>query len=100
MNSIHEIGVGDDAVPGELRVEQLEFRRVGTDVENRADGPPATRCHQHEMSGAPREAANAQRVPGGLTTIAEKSLGAVAKAGTTAMTEVYRYAEPMTTRAL
>lgn len=35
---------------------------------------------------------------GGLTTIAEKSLGAVAKAGTTAMTEVYQYAEPMTTK--
>jgi altronate hydrolase len=33
---------------------------------------------------------------GGLTTIAEKSLGAVAKAGSTAMTEVYEYAEPMT----
>jgi len=31
-----------------------------------------------------------------LTTIAEKSLGAVAKAGSTAMTEVYEYAEPMT----
>jgi altronate hydrolase len=30
---------------------------------------------------------------GGLTTIAEKSLGAVAKAGSTAMTEVYEYAE-------
>jgi altronate hydrolase len=33
---------------------------------------------------------------GGLTTIAEKSLGAVAKAGSTAMTEVYEYAEPIT----
>lgn len=33
---------------------------------------------------------------GGLTTIAEKSLGAVAKAGATAMTEVYEYAQPMT----
>jgi altronate hydrolase len=33
---------------------------------------------------------------GGLTTIAEKSLGAVAKAGSTAMTEVFQYAEPMT----
>jgi altronate hydrolase len=32
---------------------------------------------------------------GGLTTIAEKSLGAVAKAGSTAMTEVYQYAEPI-----
>jgi altronate hydrolase len=33
---------------------------------------------------------------GGLTTIAEKSLGAVAKAGSTAMTEVYQYSEPIT----
>lgn len=35
---------------------------------------------------------------GGLTTIAEKSLGAVAKAGSTAMTEVYQYAEPITAK--
>jgi altronate hydrolase len=35
---------------------------------------------------------------GGLTTIAEKSLGAVAKAGSTAMTEVYEYAEPITSK--
>ena len=34
---------------------------------------------------------------GGLTTIAEKSLGAVAKAGTTPLVEVLRYAEPATT---
>jgi altronate hydrolase len=33
---------------------------------------------------------------GGLTTILEKSLGAVAKGGTTAMTGVYEYAEPVT----
>ncbi|AWK89585.1 UxaA family hydrolase [Azospirillum thermophilum] len=37
---------------------------------------------------------------GGLTTILEKSLGAVAKAGTTALTEVYRYAEPVTAKGL
>jgi altronate dehydratase len=35
---------------------------------------------------------------GGLTTIAEKSLGAVAKAGSTAMNEVYQYAEPITAK--
>ncbi|QDU31602.1 D-galactarate dehydratase [Anatilimnocola aggregata] len=35
---------------------------------------------------------------GGLTTIAEKSLGAVAKAGTTALSEVYQYAEPITAK--
>jgi altronate hydrolase len=33
---------------------------------------------------------------GGLTTILEKSLGAVAKGGTTNLVEVYRYAEPIT----
>jgi altronate hydrolase len=35
---------------------------------------------------------------GGLTTIYEKSLGAVAKAGSTAMTEVYQYAEAVTAK--
>jgi altronate hydrolase len=32
---------------------------------------------------------------GGLTTIYEKSLGAIAKGGTTALREVYKYAEPI-----
>ena len=35
---------------------------------------------------------------GGLTTIYEKSLGAIAKAGSTAMNEVYQYAEPVTAK--
>jgi altronate hydrolase len=35
---------------------------------------------------------------GGLTTIYEKSLGAVAKAGSTAMTAVYEYAEQVTAK--
>lgn len=33
---------------------------------------------------------------GGLTTIYEKSLGAIAKAGSTTLREVYKYAEPVT----
>ena len=33
---------------------------------------------------------------GGLTTIYEKSLGAIAKAGTSPLTAVYKYAEPIT----
>lgn len=37
---------------------------------------------------------------GGLTTILEKSLGAVAKSGSSALTGVYRYAEPITARGL
>ena len=35
---------------------------------------------------------------GGLTTILEKSLGAAAKGGTTTLTGVYRYAEPVTSK--
>jgi altronate hydrolase len=35
---------------------------------------------------------------GGLTTIYEKSLGAIAKGGSTALREVYQYAERVTTR--
>ena len=35
---------------------------------------------------------------GGLTTILEKSLGAAVKGGTTTLTGVYHYAEPITTR--
>ena len=35
---------------------------------------------------------------GGLTTIFEKSLGAVAKAGSTSLVDVYRYAEPVRSR--
>jgi altronate hydrolase len=37
---------------------------------------------------------------GGMTTIYEKSLGAIAKAGSTALREVYRYAEPVTSKGL
>lgn len=37
---------------------------------------------------------------GGLTTILEKSLGAIAKAGKTALNGVYRYAEPVTDKGL
>jgi altronate hydrolase len=37
---------------------------------------------------------------GGLTTIAEKSLGAVMKAGSTALVDVVEYAEPVTSKGL
>lgn len=37
---------------------------------------------------------------GGLTTILEKSLGAVAKSGSTPLTGVFRYAEPIDTKGL
>ncbi|MCD0500902.1 altronate dehydratase family protein [Achromobacter sp. MY14] len=37
---------------------------------------------------------------GGLTTILEKSLGAIAKSGTTNLTDVFEYAEPVRARGL
>ena len=37
---------------------------------------------------------------GGLTTIAEKSLGAIAKGGSTALVDVYQYAEPVAQKGL
>ncbi|WP_237173337.1 UxaA family hydrolase [Paracandidimonas lactea] len=37
---------------------------------------------------------------GGLTTILEKSLGAVAKAGTTNLNDVYEYAEPVSSKGM
>ncbi|TEA77946.1 UxaA family hydrolase [Allopusillimonas ginsengisoli] len=37
---------------------------------------------------------------GGLTTILEKSLGAVAKAGTTNLNDVYEYAEPVVSKGM
>lgn len=37
---------------------------------------------------------------GGLTTIYEKSLGAIAKGGSTTLNAIYRYAEPITERGL
>jgi altronate hydrolase len=37
---------------------------------------------------------------GGLTTILEKSLGAVAKGGTTNLVAVYEYAEPVSAKGI
>jgi altronate hydrolase len=50
-----------------------------------------TRRNHGEMNNNPSPGNKA----GGLTTILEKSLGAAAKGGTTTLTAVYRYAEPI-----
>src|SRR5918999_2574701 len=61
---------------------------------------PASRPIRHwarngnEMNNNPSPGNKA----GGLTTILEKSLGAVAKGGTTNLVDVYEYAEPVTAR--
>jgi altronate hydrolase len=53
-----------------------------------------TRRNRGEMNNNPSPGNKA----GGLTTILEKSLGAAAKGGTTTMTAVYEYAEPVRTK--
>ncbi|WP_020210116.1 UxaA family hydrolase [Gilvimarinus chinensis] len=55
-----------------------------------------TRVHGFELNNNPSPGNKA----GGLTTILEKSLGAQAKSGSTAMTAVYQYAEPVTKKGL
>jgi len=53
-----------------------------------------TRREKGEMNNNPSPGNKA----GGLTTILEKSLGAVAKGGTTNLVDVYEYAEPVTAK--
>src|SRR5256885_1141738 len=53
-----------------------------------------TRPNKGEMNNNPSPGNKA----GGLTTILEKSLGAVAKGGTTNLVAVYEYAEPVTAK--
>ncbi|MBM3572134.1 MAG: altronate dehydratase, partial [Alphaproteobacteria bacterium] len=53
-----------------------------------------TAANKGEMNNNPSPGNKA----GGLTTILEKSLGAVAKGGTTDLVEVYEYAEPVAAR--
>lgn len=50
--------------------------------------------HNAEMDNNP----SAGNKAGGLTTILEKSLGAIAKSGTTPMVDVYEYAQPITAK--
>jgi len=53
-----------------------------------------TRRNGNEMNNNPSPGNKA----GGLTTILEKSLGAVAKGGTTRLVDVYEYAQPVTAK--
>lgn len=55
-----------------------------------------TRLHKGDMNNNPSPGNKA----GGLTTILEKSLGAVAKAGSTGLMAVYDYAQPVTASGL
>ena len=73
------------AVSGEVGERLVERIRWWEDYTARNHG---------EMNNNPSPGNKA----GGLTTILEKSLGAVAKGGTTGLMEVYEYAEAVTTK--
>ena len=55
-----------------------------------------TAKNDQEMDNNP----SAGNKAGGLTTILEKSLGAIAKSGTTNLVDVFEYAQPVTTKGL
>lgn len=79
----------------------LHARAISKDVSNKLDArlewwEHYTRIHDMEMNNNPSPGNKA----GGLTTILEKSLGAVAKAGTSPLNDVIEYAEPVKTRGL
>ena len=54
--------------------------------------------HRRASSGEMNNNPSPGNKAGGLTTILEKSLGAVAKGGTTNLVDVYEYAEPVTAK--
>ncbi len=58
------------------------------------------RNHVIANGGTLNDNPSSGNIAGGITTILEKSLGAVAKGGTTALNGVYRYGEPITSSGL
>ena len=78
-----------------LLTRRASSREIGEKLIARIDWWKAY-CERNgaEMNNNP----SAGNKAGGLTTILEKSLGAVAKAGTTALNGVYEYAEPVTAK--
>ena len=78
-----------------LLTRRAQSREVGEKIVERIRWwEDYTARHGGEMNNNPSPGNKA----GGLTTILEKSLGAVAKGGTTNLVEVYRYAEAITAR--
>jgi altronate hydrolase len=56
--------------------------------------------HAHKLDMLVDDNRSVGNAAGGLTTIYEKSLGAVAKAGQTPLVDVYEYAQPVTSRGV
>jgi altronate hydrolase len=81
----------------QLLVQRVEREEVGQKIVERIRWwEEYTRRNGIELNNNPSPGNKA----GGLTTILEKSLGAVAKSGSTNLVEVYRFAEPVTSKGL
>jgi len=81
----------------QLLVQRVEREEVGQKLVERIHWwEEYTRRNGIELNNNPSPGNKA----GGLTTILEKSLGAVAKSGSTNLVEVYRFAEPVTSKGL
>ena len=81
----------------QLLIQRAESEEVGRKLLDRIRWwEDYTRHNGIELNNNPSPGNKA----GGLTTILEKSLGAVAKSGSTNLVEVYRFAEPVTSKGL
>jgi altronate hydrolase len=81
----------------QLLMQRAVSREVGEKLIERVRWWEAyTRQHGIELNNNPSPGNKA----GGLTTILEKSMGAVAKSGSTTLVDVYRFAEPVTAKGL
>ena len=80
-----------------ILIRRAQSREIGEKlVERMRWWENYTRVNDMEMDNNPSPGNKL----GGLTTIYEKSLGAIAKGGSTSLNAVYRYAEPITERGL
>ena len=80
-----------------LLTRRAQSREVGEKIVERIKWwEEYTARNKGEMNNNPSPGNKA----GGLTTILEKSLGAVAKGGTTGLMDVYEYAKPVTAKGL
>jgi altronate hydrolase len=75
-----------------LLLARMADEAVGRDLEERLSW---WRDHVAANGGTLNDNPSSGNIAGGITTILEKSMGAVAKAGTSPLNGVYKYAEPI-----
>ncbi|CAD6551770.1 Galactarate dehydratase (L-threo-forming) [Paraburkholderia kirstenboschensis] len=82
--------------------EHLLTRRAATPEVGRKllDRIKWWQAYAHRQGAQMNNNPSAGNKAGGLTTVLEKSLGGIAKAGSTNLTEVYEYAQPIRARGL